>query len=115
MTQLRNMVYFNTADEVAMRFPDYTSKGGRTISPISYRNAAEAADWKMAVGSSLMPTPSSDVQRFFEQGLAEFFSGQRQLTPENWQKFIDDFMRMGGEAWNQEGIEFAEESNLVVD
>ena len=116
MTQLRNMVFFNTPDETAVRFPDYVcANSGKTMSPVSYCIAASEVPWKMAVGSGLMPTPNSDVQRFMEQGLAEFFSGQRQLTPENWQSFIDDFMKMGGEAWNQEGIEFAEANNLVLD
>ena len=116
MTQLRNMVFFNTPDETAVRFPDYVcANSGKTMSPVSYCIAASEVPWKMAVGSGIMPTPNSDVQRFMEQGLAEFFSGQRELTPENWQSFIDDFMRMGGEAWNQEGIEFAEANNLVLD
>ena len=116
MTQLRNMVFFNTPDETAVRFPDYVcANSGKTMSPVSYCIAASEVPWKMAVGSGIMPTPNSDVQRFMEQGLAEFFSGQRQLTPENWQSFIDDFMKMGGEAWNQEGIEFAEANNLVLD
>ena len=116
MTQLRNLVYFNTNDENAMRFPDYTcANSGKVMSPISYARAAENSPWKMAVGSEIMPTPSSDVQRFYEQGLAEFFSGQRELTPENWQSFLNDFLKMGGQAWNEEGIAFAEESNLVVE
>ena len=116
MTQLRNMVFFNTPDETAVRFPDYVcANSGKTMSPVSYCIAASEVPWKMAVGSGIMPTPNSDVQRFMEQGLAEFFSGQRELTPENWQSFIDDFLKMGGEAWNQEGIEFAEANNLVID
>ena len=116
MTQLRNMVFFNTPDETAVRFPDYVcANSGKTMSPVSYCIAASEVPWKMAVGSGIMPTPNSDVQRFMEQGLAEFFSGQRALTPENWQSFLDDFLKMGGEAWNQEGIEFAEANNLVID
>lgn len=115
MTQLRNIVYTNTNDETAIRFPDYvTENSQKVISPVSYAIAAEKGPWKSAVGSGRMPTPSGDVQRFYEQGMAEFFAGQRELTPENWQKFIDDFMKMGGEAWNQEGIDYITSNNLVV-
>ena len=116
MTQLRNLVFFNTPDETAVRFPDYVcANSGKTMSPVSYCIAASEVPWKMAVGSGIMPTPSSDVQRFFEQGLAEFFSGQRELTPENWQSFLDDFLKMGGQEWNDEGVAFAEANNLVIE
>ena len=116
MTQLRNLVFFNTPDETAVRFPDYVcANSGKTMSPVSYCIAASEVPWKMAVGSGIMPTPSSDVQRFFEQGLAEFFSGQRELNPENWQSFLDDFLKMGGQEWNDEGVAFAEANNLVIE
>ena len=115
MTQLRNIVYTNTNEETAIRFPDYiAATSQKVMSPIQFALAAEKGPWKNAVGSGRMPTPSGDVQRFYEQGMAEFLAGQRELTPESWQKFIDDFMKVGGEAWNQEGVDYITTNNLVI-
>ena len=69
--------------------------------------------WTAAIGSGQMPTPNADVQRYYEQTLAEFLSGQRALTPENWQAFIDGFNNIGGAAWNEEGIAYAQANGLV--
>ena len=114
-TQLRNLVYTNTVEETAIRFPDYVAAtSGKTISPTGYLAEMEKRPWVDAVGSGMMPTPNADVSRYYEQSLAEFLSGTRALTPENWQAFLDQFARVGGEAWNEEGIEFARENNLVV-
>ena len=115
LTQLRNLVYFNTADETEVRFPDYNApNSGKLISPVSYARAAENMPWQMAVGSGIMPTPNADVQRYYEQGIAEFLSGARVLSEENWQSFIDGFLRMGGQAWNDEGVAFMQDQNLLV-
>ena len=115
MTQLRNMVYTNSEEETMIRFPDYiTANSKKLMSPIIYCNAAAAGPWKNAVGSGIMPTPNADVLRFLEQGLAEFLSKQKPLTQEKWDKFLSDFLRIGGEGWNEEGIEFAEKQNLVI-
>ncbi len=115
MTQLRNIVYFNTSQELAGRFPDYYAKNsGKLISPIKYCIAAEEGPWKNTIGSGIMPTPNADVMRFYEQGLAEFIAGSKKLTPENWEKFISDFNKMGGKAWNDEGVAFAKQQNLVT-
>lgn len=114
-TQLRNLVFTNSHEETSIRFPDYvTSTSGKTISPVGYLAEMEKRPWTLAVGSGMMPTPNADVSRFYEQSIAEFLNGTKELTPENWQKFLDDFGRIGGAAWNEQGIEFARENNLVV-
>ncbi len=114
-TQLRNLVYTNTAEETRVRFPDYVAAtSGKTISPTGFLAAMEQTPWTEAVGSGMMPTPNADVSRFYEQSIAEFLNGTKELTPENWQKFLSDFERVGGAAWNEEGIEYARANNLVV-
>ena len=69
--------------------------------------------WTNAIGSSTLPTPSADVQRFYDQSLAEFLSGAKELTPENWAAFIDQFNKIGGKVWNDEGVAQLEAEGLV--
>ena len=113
-TQLRNMVFFNDAKENAVRFPDYTaSNSGKTISPTTFLDKMGKTNWTSAVGSNSMPTPNADVYRFYEQSLAEFFTGARDLTPEGWNKFLEQFKSIGGADWNEKGIAFAKENGYA--
>lgn len=114
-TQLRNIVFFNSPEENATRFPDYTTAvSGKVISPTTYLRQMGATAWHNTIGSNSMPTPSADAFRYYEQSLAEFFAGSRALTPENWAKFLSDFDKVGGNKWNEEGIAFAKENGFVV-
>ncbi len=113
-TQLRNMVFYNSDTELASRYPTYvTENSGKTMSALTTLREMQSKHWTPAIGSDTMPTPNADVQRYYEQSLAEFLSGQKALTPENWQAFLDQFNRIGGAAWNEEGVAFARANNLV--
>ncbi len=113
-TQLRNNVFLNTDEEILVRFPDYVARNSKkAMSPLSYRTAMAEQPWKLAVGSGSMPVPSNDVQRYYEQSLAEFLTGRKQLTRANWQSFIDQFNKMGGKEWNDAGVAYMRENSLV--
>lgn len=113
-TQLRNMVFYNSDTELASRYPTYTTAtSGKTMSALTTLREMQSKYWTPAIGSGQMPTPNADVQRYYEQTLAEFLSGQRALTPEAWQSFIDQFNAIGGAAWNQQGIDYAKANGLV--
>lgn len=113
-TQLRNMVFYNSDIELASRYPTYTAEfSGKTMSALTALREMQAKKWTPAIGSGTMPTPNADVSRFYEQSLAEFFTGKTKLTPENWQKFLDQFEKVGGKAWNDEGVAHAKANGLV--
>ena len=115
VTQLRNMVFHNTEAELASRFPVYTcDNSGKQIAPLEYLFAMNSKPWTVATGSASMPTPNADIFRYYEQSLAEFLTGAKELTPANWQNFLNGFERVGGKGWNEEGIEYARENNLVL-
>ena len=113
-TQLRNLVFYNGDVELISRYPTYICEvSGKEMSALKALREMQGMKWTNAVGSSTLPTPSADVQRFYDQSLAEFLSGAKALTPENWAAFIDQFNKIGGEAWNASGIEAMEADGLV--
>ncbi len=115
-TQMRNLVFYNSDIELASRYPTYvTANSGKTMSALSVLREMQAQTWTDAIGSGTMPTPNADVQRYYEQSLAEFLTGAKALTPENWQAFIDQFNAMGGAAWNEAGIEKMQTDGLIID
>ena len=113
-TQLRNMVFYNSDTELISRYPTYiTEVSGKEMSALKTLREMQSKHWTAAVGSGNMPTANADVDRFYSQSLAEFFSGKTPLTKENWQKFIDQFNSLGGKAWNESGIAFINENGLA--
>lgn len=114
-TQLRNMVFYNSDMELASRYPTYTTaNSGKEMSALKALREMQALTWTPQVGVSTIPTPSADVQRYYEQGLAEFITGGRQLTPENWQSWLAGFDQVGGKAWNDQGVQWMKDNNLLT-
>jgi putative aldouronate transport system substrate-binding protein len=65
------------------------------------------------VGADALPAPNADLKRFYEQGVTEFLTGSRSLTQQNWNAWVAEFDRLGGEAWDKAGIEAAKASNYI--
>ena len=113
--QLRNMAFNYTSDmELSSRYPSYTTKvSGKHMSSLETLHNMQGRKWTDAVGMESMPVPSTDLKTFYEQGLAEFFSGKRELTKDNWNAFVKQFNDMGGKAWEEEGRKYAEANGLL--
>ncbi len=114
-TQLRNLVFYNSDVELISRYQPYvTDISKKPMSALKVLREMQSKKWTDAFGSYSMPTPNADVKRYYEQTLSEFITGTRTLTPENWQAFLDQFNAIGGKAWNDEGVAYMKENNLLV-
>ena len=61
-----------------------------------------------------MPKPTStDVTTFYQQGIAEFLNGKRELTEANWKAFVEQFDKIGGLEWEAQGKAYATENGLL--
>ena len=113
-TQLRNMVYYNGDAELTSRYPTWYTPQGREMSALKTLRDMQAKAWTPCAGMNAMPKPDADLKRFYEQGVTEFVNGTRQLTKENWAAWLAEFNnKMGGKAWEQEGINTAIARNIV--
>jgi putative aldouronate transport system substrate-binding protein len=74
----------------------------------------QSRKWTPAIGSDMLPIPNADLKRFYEQGLAEFITGKRELTKANWDAWIAEFKKQGGQAWNDAGVQYAQDNDLLV-
>ena len=105
ITQLRNMVFYNSEIEILSRYPTYrTAASGKTINMLNYMTEMQKRPWTPNNGANVLPSPNADVQRFYQQGIIEFVTGQRQLTRANWDAWLAEFERVGGRAWNDAGV-----------
>ncbi len=113
LTQLRNMVYYNGDVELTSRYPTWYSKNGKEMSALKALREMQAKSWTACIGQDKMPKPNADVKRFYEQGVVEFMTGNRALNPTEWQKFLDEFTKIGGKEWEEAGLKIAKEQNLL--
>lgn len=115
ITQLRNMVYYNSDVELAARYPEYVCDvSGKTMSALTTLREMETKKWTASIGCDTLPAPNADVKRFYEQGVLEFLTGRRELTKENWNAWIAQFDQIGGAEWEASGIEYARENGLLI-
>lgn len=113
-TQLRAYIFYNGPIELYSRYPTYvTEYSHKTMSALDVLNQMDALPYTPAVGSDAMPVPNSDLERFYQQGIIEFVNGKRDLTKQNWNEWIIQFKKVGGEQWNKEGVQYAKKNNLL--
>ncbi len=112
--QLSAYVFYNGPIELYSRYPTYiTEYSHKKMSALDVLNQMDKLPYTPAIGSDAMPAPNADLKRFFEQGLLEFITERRELTRDNWNQWIEDFKKVGGKKWNDDGIEYAKKNNLL--
>ena len=113
ITQLRNMVFYNSQVELISRYPTYKTASGKTMSALDVLYDMQKRDWTPNDGSNALPTPNADLKRFYEQGVIEFVTGVRPLTKDAWTAWVADFDKLGGKDWEDAGIAAARAGGYV--
>lgn len=114
LTQLRAYVLYNSPIELYSRYPTYTTEfSHKQMSALDVLNQMDKLPYTPAIGSDAMPVPNADLKRFYEQGVIEFATGKRPLTRDEWNKWVAEFKKLGGDKWNKEGMAYAKKNNLL--
>ncbi len=113
-TQLRNMVFYNGQVELISRYPTYvTAVSKKTMSALTVLFDMQSRAWTPNIGGDTLPPPATDLKRFYEQGVAEFLTGKRELTKANWDAWVAEFDKLGGKAWEDNARTVAEKNGLL--
>ena len=114
LTQLRNMVFYNSEVELLARYPTYLAPtSGKPMSSLTVLRDMQSRPWTPNIGGDALPAPNADLKRFYEQGVIEFVKGTRRLSHVNWNVWVAEFDRLGGKAWEEEGIAAAQEAGYL--
>lgn len=114
LTQLRNMVFWHSDAELISRYPTYTTEvSHKTMSALTVLREMQQKSWSNATGADTLPLPDTELKQFYEQGVLDFVTGKRVLTKENWSAWLEEFDRLGGKRWEEEGVEKARKSNYL--
>ncbi len=101
INQLRALFYNNSQAELKARYSDFTTKNGRTISPIGIYNTVHSMPWQDQTSSfEIQPAPNqTDINTYVDQGLVQFITGQKPLTQSSWNDFINGLNSLGVPDW----------------
>ena len=114
LQQLKGLAFYWGDAELASRYPSYvTAVSKKPMSALTTLREMQSKPWIKQAGVDLLPLPSADLKRFYEQSVAEFASGNKVLTPESWAKFIEQFKALGGQKWNDDGVKTATELGIL--
>jgi putative aldouronate transport system substrate-binding protein len=95
VTQLRNLVFYNSPIELAARYPTYKTANGRTLGPLMYWEAFKKTAYTACWGASLIDPPANaaDFTRFYNENIVKFAVGQQPLTA--WADFLAGLDKLG--------------------
>jgi putative aldouronate transport system substrate-binding protein len=113
-TQLRGYIQRNSDNELVSRYPTYKAPAsGKTMSALVTLRDMQRRPWVRVDGVDTLPTPSTDLKRFYEQGVIEFVTGVRPLNEATWNAWVVEFDRLEGSAWEEAGIEIARSNGYL--
>jgi putative aldouronate transport system substrate-binding protein len=103
VTQLRNMVFYNSSLELNARYPYFTTANGRKQGPLMYLKTFQSYPWVNVTGAgTISPSPNNaDLKRYINQGVQEFVLGKKALTKENYSAFIVQMDKLGAADWEK--------------
>ena len=110
LLQLRNMVFYNSDQELAARYPTWYTKSGREMSALKVLREMQKKPWTLAVS---IPGISKELKNFYEECVRDFTSGRRNL--DTWDEWLEEFDANGGADWERRCLLYAEENGLLLD
>lgn len=108
--QLRNLVMYNSDEELAARYPTWYTSAGREMSALKVLREMQKKPWTHAI---TVPGISKELKDFYEEGVRDFVAGRRNL--DNWNEWLESFNENGGADWQRRCLLYAEENDLLMD
>ena len=115
VTQLRNMVFYNSDLELAARYPYYKTANGRTLGPRTYLGTFQSYPWINVTGAgTIAPSPNNaDLKRYINQSVQEFVLGKTPLTKANFDAFVAQMDKLGAAAWEKAARQQMEDNGYL--
>lgn len=113
ITQLRNLVFYNSPVEIAARYPYYKTAAGRTMGPIPYWEAFKKLPHTPNFGAPLInpPANAADFTRYYNENVIIFALGRKPLT--EWNDFIAGLDKLGAAKFESDAKAQLEELGML--
>jgi len=109
--QMRNqLVFYNSPQEIAARYPTYNTINGRLMEPMSFLTFFQSQPWVDGRGIQVIlpPANAADFDRFYSEGILQFVLGQVELNDSTWAEYL-----AGLDALGAADYEAAARQNLI--
>lgn len=110
LLQLRNIVFYNSNEELSSRYAPWRTKNGREMSAFRLLREMQSCPWTLGVS---IPGASKELIDFYEDGVRDFAAGRRELA--EWELWLQEFDKLGGADWERRCLLYADENGLLVD
>jgi putative aldouronate transport system substrate-binding protein len=97
LLQLKNYVYVNSPNELAVRYVTFKTAKGRTMDPLSYWELFKKNKWSEETGALVINPPANgaDFWRFYTENQVKFILGLQPLTKESWATYLAGLDKLG--------------------
>ena len=84
-----------------MRYPAHTTIKGRAIDPLAVYETIAKMTWQDQTSSFAIPPAANqaDINRYIDEGLIQFITGQKPLNESSWSAFIQGLDGIGVADW----------------
>jgi putative aldouronate transport system substrate-binding protein len=113
--QIRNISLNNNPSELTGRYPSYQTKNGRTIVPLQILQTFSSMPWVDGTreGAIRPAANQADINRYIQEGLVQFITGQKPLTTSSWNTYIQSLDGLGVADWEAAALKNLQDKNLL--
>jgi hypothetical protein len=110
-----NAVLNNSQPELKVRYPSYKTRNGRTISVIDVYNTIAKMPWQDQTSSyAILPASNqTDINRYINENLVQFITGQKPLNSGNWTTFIQGLDGLNVSDWENAANQTLKDKGLL--
>jgi len=115
-TQMRNqLIFYNTPQEIAARYPTWETLNGRTMQPMSFLEFFQSQPWVDGRGIQVIlpPANAADFDRYYNEGLIQFVLGQREVNEQTWAEFLAGLDSIGAPEYEDAARQSLMEAGLL--
>lgn len=101
--------------ELKLRYPDFKTKNGRLMQPLSFYNAATKFPTIDTTPQLIIQpaTNQADIERYISEGLIQFVLGQKKLDSSSWGGFVDGLKGLNFDAYEEAGRALLRKNGFV--
>lgn len=113
--QIRNLSLNNSPSELSARYPDYKTKNGRTISLLQTLQTFSNMPWVDGTkDGAIQPAANqADIDRYIQEGLVQFATGQKSLTTSSWNTYTQGLSTLGVSDWEAAALKNLQDKSLI--
>jgi putative aldouronate transport system substrate-binding protein len=112
--QIRNLSLNNNPTELSARYPSYKTQNGRTIAPLQILQEFSSMPWddETREGAIQPASNQADIDRYIQEGLVQFITGQKALNSSTWAAYIQGLDGLNVSTWEAAALKNLKDKGL---